>query len=119
VADLLSIDDLPPDFEYPPEFIRVVELGLTNLEPWWIVQGQLLRDRFQGLRKRYPDRKLILFAIRQDNDDVACWDIEQGNVAVVHDFASTGWERRAEFAGFYDWFRQAVEDFIAFDPVSW
>ena len=119
MADLLSIDDLPPDFEYPPEFIRVVELGLTNLEPWWIVQGQLLRDRFQGLRKRYPDRKLILFAIRQDNDDVACWDIEQGNVAVVHDFASPGWERRAEFAGFYDWFRQAVEDFIAFDPVSW
>ena len=83
------------------------------------MQGQLLRDRFQGLRKQYPDRKLILFAIRQDNDDVACWDIEQGNVAVVHDFASTGWERRAEFAGFYDWFRQAVEDFIAFDPVSW
>ena len=56
LADLLSIDDLPPDFEYPPEFIRVVELGLTNLEPWWIVQGDLLRDRFQGLRKRYRRR---------------------------------------------------------------
>ena len=99
MADLLSIDDLPPDFEYPPEFIRVVELGLTNLEPWWIVQGQLLRDRFQGLRKRYPDRNLILFAVRQDNDDVACWDIEQGNVAVVHDFSSSGFERRGEFPG--------------------
>ena len=119
MADLLSIDDLPPDFEYPQEFIRVVELGLTNLEPWWIAQGQLLRDRFQGLRKRYPDRNLILFAVRQDNDDVAAWDIDQGNVAVVHDFASPGFERRAEFPGFYDWFRQAVEDFIAFDPVSW
>ncbi|TMK51016.1 MAG: hypothetical protein E6G66_06680 [Actinobacteria bacterium] len=40
MADLLSIDDLPPDFEYPQEFIRVVELGLTNLEPWWILEGE-------------------------------------------------------------------------------
>ena len=119
MADLLSIDDLPPDFEYPDEFIRVVELGLTNLEPWWIVQGRLLRDRFLGLQKRYPDRKLVLFAVRQDNDDVVCWDIEQGNVAVVHDFSRPGFERRADFPGFYDWFRQAIEDLIAFDPVSW
>jgi hypothetical protein len=22
------------------EFIRVVELGLTNLEPWWIIEGE-------------------------------------------------------------------------------
>jgi hypothetical protein len=119
MADLLSIDDLPPHFEYPPEFIRVVELGLTNLEPWWIIQGQLLRDRFQGLQERYPDRELIPFAVRQDNDDVACWDLKQGNVVVVHDFASPGWERRAEFPGFYDWLRQAIEDLIEFDPVSW
>jgi hypothetical protein len=54
VADLLSIDDLPPDFEYPQEFIRVVELGLTNLEPWWILKGEPLRDRFRGLRERLP-----------------------------------------------------------------
>jgi hypothetical protein len=118
VADLLSIEDLPGDFEYPAEFIRVVELGLTNLEPWWIVQGQLLRDRLQGLQKRYPDRKLVLFAVRQDNDDVACWDLDQGNVAVVHDFSSPGFERRGEFRSFYDWLRQAVEDLIAFEPAS-
>jgi len=65
VADLVTIDDLPDDFEYPPEYIRVVELGLTNLEPWWIVQGQLLRDRFPGLQRGYPDRKLILFAVKE------------------------------------------------------
>jgi hypothetical protein len=118
VADLLSIDDLPPGFDYPHEFIRVVELGVTNLEPWWIVHGQLLRDRFQGLQKRYPDRKLVLFAVRQDNDDVACWDLDQGNVAVVHDFSSPGFERRGEFRSFYDWLRQAVEDCIAFEPAT-
>lgn len=39
MADLLSIDDFPEGFEYPPEFVRVVELGLTNIDPRWIIDG--------------------------------------------------------------------------------
>jgi hypothetical protein len=50
---------------------------------------------------------------------VACWDLAQGNIVIVHDYAAPGWERRRpEFATFYDWFRQAVEDCITFEPVS-
>jgi hypothetical protein len=115
VADLLGIDALPGGFEYPREFVRVVELGLTQIEPWWILDGERLRNRYLGLRERYSDRKLVPFAIRQDNDDVACWDISSGNIAIVHDFASPGWEQRAEYPDFYAWFRQAVEDFIEWD----
>lgn len=115
MADLLSVDDLPEGFEYPPEFVRVVELGLTNIEPWWIIDGDRLRDRFVGLRERYRERSLVPFAVRQDNDDVACWDTAAGNVAIVHDFASPGYEQRAELRGFYAWFRQAIEDFIEFE----
>jgi hypothetical protein len=120
VADLLSIVDLPSGFEYPHEFIRIVELGLTNLEPWWILEGEALRDRFRGLRERYPDNLVVPFATRQDNDDVACWDVTQGKIVIVHDYAAPGWERRRrpEFATFYDWFRQAVEDCIIFDQVG-
>ena len=114
MADLLSITDLPKGFEYPREFVRVVELGLTNLEPWWIIDGDLLRDRFLGLRKRYEKRSLVPFATRQDNDDVACWDIDTAKVAIIHDFASPGFELRGEFPNFYAWLRQAVEDLIAF-----
>jgi hypothetical protein len=33
----------------------------------------------------------------------------------VHDFASPGYEQRAELADFYSWFRQAIEDFIDFE----
>jgi hypothetical protein len=115
MADLLSTDDLPEGFEYPHEFVRVVELGLTNIEPWWIIDGDRLRNRFLGLRERYPERSLVPFAVRQDNDDVACWDTKVGNVAIVHDFASQGYEHHREFAEFYAWFRQAIEDFIEFD----
>jgi hypothetical protein len=112
MADLLPINVLPAGFEYPPEFVRVVELGLTNLEPWWIIDGDRLRNRFTGLRERYRDRSLVPFAIRQDNDDVACWDTAADNVVIVHDFASPGYEQRSEFSDFYAWFRQAIEDFI-------
>jgi hypothetical protein len=114
MADLLSLLDLPEGFSYPPEFIRVVELGLINLEPWWIITGDLLRDRFAGLAMRYPDRTLVPFARRQDNDDVACWDARTGKLVVIHDFASPGSEARGEFPDFYAWLRQAVEDLIEF-----
>lgn len=116
MANLLRIDDLPPEFMYPPEFIRVVELGLTDLEPWWIMQGEELVDRMRGLRARYPQRQLVPFARRQDNDDVACWDIDigHGEISVIHDYASTGWEQRKRFANFNDWLRAAVEDLICF-----
>jgi hypothetical protein len=44
---------------------------------------------------------------------VACWDLDQGNVTVIHDFASPGWEQRGVFPDFNAWLRQAIEDLIA------
>lgn len=113
---LLPPDDLPTGFQYPSEFLRVLELGLTNLEPWSMLGGTQLRARNRGLRERYPKRTLVPFARRQDNDDVACWEIDAGRtrVVIVHDFAESGWERRAEFDDFDGWLRQAVEDLIDF-----
>jgi hypothetical protein len=115
MTDLLTARDLPPGFSYPPEFIRVLDHGLTDIEPWWIIEGERLRIRFSGLRERYPSRTLVPFALRQDNDDVACWDVAGGNVTIIHDFASPGWEQRAELTDFYAWFRRAIEDFIDFE----
>jgi hypothetical protein len=68
-----------------------------------------------GLRERYW-RKYIPFAARQDNDDRACFDPElPGQVIVVHDYASEGWEQRSSFDSFWDWFRSSVEDMILFE----
>lgn len=117
MTGLLSGEDLPKNFEYPRQFIRVVELGLTDLEPWIILEGAPLFDRYRGLKKRYPSRVLVPFARRQDNDDVACWEPRAGEgvVVVLHDFASPGWEDRGRYASFADWLRQAIEDLIAFE----
>lgn len=102
---LLSSSELPTGFVYPHEFLRIVDLGLVNLEPWYILYDQFLTDRYEGLRDRYPDHTLIPFAARQDRDDVACWGERPPNVIVIHDFASPGWERRATFPDFYSWLR--------------
>lgn len=117
MAGLLSIADLPEGFVYPPSFIRIIELGLTDLEPWEILVGDRLRRRLRGLTDRFPNRHLVPFAGRQDNDDVACWDIDQsfGRVVVIHDFTNPGWENRAEYTDFYAWLRRAIDDLIEFE----
>jgi hypothetical protein len=118
LADLITAGELPKDFTYPREFVRVVELGLTRLDPWWIIQGDVLRGLHRDLRERYPTRELIPFAKRRDNDDIACWEAGGSyEIVVIHDFASPGWEdrQRRRFPNFNAWFRQAIEDLIEFE----
>lgn len=115
MTDLLSADALPPGFSYPTAFVRIVERRLIDLEPWRILEGDHLRRRREGLQQRYPARRLVPFARRQDNDDVACFDIDLGGISVIHDFAGAGWEQRDRYADVHAWLRQAVEDLIEYD----
>ncbi len=115
-ADLLRGTELPYGLSYPEPFQRLVERGLMYFEPWFVLEGESLRTRLMGLQQRYPDRQIVPFARREDNDDVACWDAQKpGKVVIVHDFASAGWEARAELDDFYAWVRLAVDDMIAYD----
>ncbi|WP_217199700.1 hypothetical protein [Streptomyces buecherae] len=115
MLDLLSEKELPGGFTYPDAFMRAAESGLISLEPWWLLEGDRLRVRISGLRERFPERQLVPFARREDNDDVACWDVGSGKVCIIHDFTTPGREQRAEYPHFYDWLRSAVEDFIQHD----
>lgn len=117
MIDLLDEKERPQGFEYPAQFLRAAGLGLVNLEPWYLLVGGPLRQALLGLRERYAARQLVPFARRQDNDDLACWDLTQPpTVVIIHDFASPGWEERRRFQDFWAWFRAAVEDMIEFEP---
>ncbi len=92
-------------------------LNLVNLHPWHLVSDEEFDYLFVGVNKRYPERSIIPFARRADNDDVACFvmrDPEQGagQVIVVHDFASPGYEVVTRMHTFWEWFRYAVNDMI-------
>jgi hypothetical protein len=113
--ELLRPEELDVDVAYPEGVGRVFAQKLVNLAPWHMMNRDLAKQRLGGLRTRYR-RKYVPFAWRQDNDDIACFDPElPGGVVIVHDFASEGFERRREFGSFWDWFRAAVEDMIAFE----
>lgn len=113
---LLTANELPEWFNYPQNFLRIVDQGLLDFDPWIVLQQQQLRTRYSGLKERYPNRELVPFARREDNDDVACWDKNKsGVIVIIHDFASSGYENKGEFDCFWGWLRHALEETIAFE----
>jgi hypothetical protein len=111
--EIITKNDIPDWLEYPSEYLRLVEDDLVRFSPWYLLNSKLAKIRYDGLRKRYPDRNLFAFAARLDNDDIACWEQGSGSqVLVMHDFAADGYTNRRVFETFWDWFRNAIEDMI-------
>lgn len=111
--ELAKLSDLYPDFEYPYEFREIVRLNLLDFELWYLMDAKQVRMRICGLQNRYPLRKLIPFARRDDCDDIACFEIGSKNeVQIIHDFASAGYEQRTEYSRFWEWLRAAVDEMI-------
>lgn len=114
--EILNSKEAPNWLNYPPEYLRLVEQNIIKFAPWYLLDSKLALLRYEGLQKRYPNRKLFAFAARRDNDDIACWEHEKpGQVLIVHDFASEKFIDRKEFASFWQWFRAAMEEMIAFE----
>jgi len=113
---LLDTSQLPHDFKYPDDFLRAVGLNLVDFDLWYIMNEDQALQRLKGLQKRYPDRLLIPFARRDDNDDIACFEIGKSEeVQIVHDFASSGYEQRKSHPTFWDWFKDAIDEMIEFE----
>lgn len=115
--DVLGEHELPSWFRYPRPFLRLLESGARQLDPWWLFGRDYALERLAGLRLRYPNRELVPFARNLSNDDVACW--ERGRldkVQIIHDRESSPFEQGAVYDTFWDWFRAAIDDFIEFEP---
>jgi len=113
---LLGLSELPNGFRYPESFLKAVRLNLIDLEPWYIMNDSDDQIRIKGMQTRYPQRILIPFARRADNDDVACFELNKGEeVQIIHDFASVGYEQRKTYKLFWNWFKDSIEEMIQFD----
>lgn len=111
---LFDASTLYEGFEYPAGILKVAELELVDLDWWWVLDASFAGDYARHMAERYPARRLVPFAKRQDNDDVACFEVDRpGKVEVIHDFADPGWEQRAEYDDFWSWFEAAVVDMVA------
>ncbi|WP_312689888.1 SMI1/KNR4 family protein [Kosakonia sp.] len=110
MAQLLTASELPAWFSYPLDFLRLCAQGTVDFDPWIILQGDRLKARYEGVKTRYPGRALLPFARREDNDDIACWERDQGErVIIIHDFASDGYENVTVFDTFADWLREVID----------
>jgi len=116
--ELLTPRSLPKGWDYPPEYFRLLGLGITDLEPWEMVFGERLIARYRGLKQVFRHPTLVPFAARTDRDDLACFDAAEGGVVVVHDFAGSQWRRPKRFSGFNAWVRQALDDCIEFGGIG-
>jgi hypothetical protein len=107
---------LDKGFKYPDSFLKVIELDLVDFDLWYIMDEEQVQGRIKGLEKRYPNRSLIPFARRDDNDDIACFEIDKGErVQIIHDFASKGYEQRKEFNDFWEWLQSAIKEMIEYN----
>ncbi len=111
---LLSNKELPAWFEYPTEYKLLIEQNLLDFDPWIILNNDRIKIRLEGVKKRYPNRYLIPFARREDNDDLACFEKDKG-VVIIHDFASEGFEGGKDSMEFWNWLRKVVEDMIEYN----
>ncbi|MDO5539024.1 MAG: hypothetical protein Q4F83_02965 [Eubacteriales bacterium] len=111
--EIFNVQKIYEGYNYPEEFLRIVDLNLVNLDFWYLMTREEVEIRIEGLKIRYAERSLIPFARRDDCDDIACFEVGKGNkVQIVHDFASAGYEQRKEYSCFWDWFKDAIEEMI-------
>lgn len=114
--ELYNISTIYNDYMYPTEFIKINDLNLVDFDVWYLMNNEQVDIRINGLKARYPSRKLIPFARRDDCDDIACFEVGKGNcVQIIHDFADEGFEQRKEYECFWDWFRDAIDEMIMGD----
>lgn len=101
-------------YSYPKGYGKLKELNLVNFDNWYFIPDDQVENRFWGIRKRYPSRKYLPFARRDDSDDIACFEEGKGDIVfIVHDFASEGYEERKQYTDIWEWFRDAVFELIS------
>ena len=103
-------------FIYPETYNKLIELNLVDFDVWYLIESGQATRRYHDLKERYPNRKLIPFARRDDNDDIACFEVGKGEkIQIIHDFASEGYEQRKEYENFWKWLEVAVREMIEYN----
>ena len=109
--NIFEIKRVYPEFVYPNEYLKLMKHDFVDFGEWYFMTRDQVEKRIAGLKKRYPKRKLVPFARRDDNDDIACFEMEKGGaVQIIHDFASSGYEQRKEFTDICSWLQEVTNN---------
>jgi hypothetical protein len=118
------MENLP---SFPVGYRWLIQRGLvgfdafTQLQPWYFIS---LEQCFWAT-ERWPgviDARLFVFARRQDNDDLACFSVDERGVAnqvfLIQGWTNSGFEIIREFPDFWTWLKGVIDDiseWVSFD----
>lgn len=98
-------DKLPREY-----FLIKNEINLKIDRPWYLIEDQYIDNIYNDLKKRYKSRNIFPFAMRVDNDDKICFDLDNNSIVLIHDFSSPGWEFKKNYKDIWEWLHEVVED---------
>ncbi len=85
----------------------------TQLQPWFFVQQEecfWATDKWQGV----TEKRLLVFARRQDCDDLACLIVNAdglvSGVALIQGWTDVGFDLVQEYPDFWAWLKNVVQD---------
>jgi hypothetical protein len=110
---LIEKEELPDWFSYPTEFLFIVEHGLVNINPWIILEGDVLRSWMKVLKDIYPEQDLIPFAVRRDSNILACWKKSTLYQIDIIDFnKKSHYDPIKSYSSVWSWFKSVVDEMI-------
>jgi hypothetical protein len=107
------------DLSLPKGYYWLIEQSLvgfepfTTLQPWYYVKN----NEMFFVNEKWPEHQrshlLIAFARRQDNDDIACFILSDGDidkVVLIHGWTATGYSEIKNYNSFWAWLKDVVDD---------
>ena len=114
-GEILETGNLEFIFDYPEALERLVALKLINFDLWYLMSKEQSIVILKQLKMNCNRKDLIPFARRGDNEDIACYEIQNNEkVVVLKNCEYLGYRPRQVFDSVWDWFRDAIEVMIAF-----
>ena len=114
-GEVLKTEDFEFAFNYPEALERLVALKLINFDLWYLMSREQSVVILKQLKMNCNSKGLIPFARRGDNEDIACFEIQNNEkVVVLKNCEYLGYQQRQVFDSVWDWFRDAIEIMIAF-----
>lgn len=122
----------PIDFERlgiraPIGYTWLVERNLASfeafgpLQPWFLLSDELAFDATERWPSVAPEHRMIVFARRQDNDDLACFMTRQRQVvgvALAHGWTATGFQVLKTHPSIWEWLKDVIDDIAEWAEVT-
>jgi hypothetical protein len=115
----MSLSNLIPEFGFSPPngYKWLIERGIAGFEsfgpiqPWYYLTTEYTK-RLDAIWPSAADAKqYVCFARRQDNDDYACFCMDDNlvsGIALIEGWATGGFNVIEKYDNFWDWFSLVV-----------